>query len=85
MNLHHNLKALLQGCKDRSTQKKSINIVYPANVLKDRNDMVMPIDGGKIPSSFGNKNPEGTWNRINIPYQNKGDILHTYSYLIVSG
>ena len=70
---------------------KSINVIYHINKLKEKNHMIILIDGENVfdkiqhPFMIKKKNPPESSNRGNLLQINKGHIWQTHSNIILSG
>ena len=76
--IHHDQEGFIPGMQGWYNIHKSINIIHHINNSKDKNHMILSIDGekafDKIQHPFLIKNTQQSGNRGSIPQHNKGHI-----------
>ena len=75
--IHHDQVGFITGMQRFFNIRKSINVIYHINTLKNKNHMIISIDAekafDKIQHPFMIKTPE-SGHRGNLPQHNKGHI-----------
>ena len=84
--IHHDKVGFIPGMQGFFSIRISISVIYHINKLKNKNHMIISIDGekafDKIQHPFmikKKKNSPESGHRGNIPQHNKGHIRQTYS------
>ena len=81
--IHHDQVGFIPGMQGWYNIHKSIKTIHHRNKSKDKNHMIISIDGGKacdkVQNSFMIKNTQQSGSRENIPQHNKSHIGETYS------
>ena len=64
--IHHNQLGFISGLQGCFNIHKSINVINHINKLKEKNHMIISIDGAKLSIKF-DKNPPESGHRGNLP------------------